>query len=112
RPRCGAPGRPSPRPAAPSSSTAPRIPPHSRDDAEAYGSGDPGPNQTAFEMKAMTRSRSNDAADPADPAPSPPARPPTRWGDREQRRLDILDAARSRIEGGGYLALNMRDLAA
>jgi AcrR family transcriptional regulator len=39
-------------------------------------------------------------------------RPPTRWGDRGQRRLDILDAARERIEGGSYLALNMRDLAA
>ena len=66
-------------------------------------------------MKAMTRSRSTDAADPAEPAEpaeAPPARPPTRWGDREQRRLDILDAARTRIEGGGYLALNMRDLAA
>jgi AcrR family transcriptional regulator len=36
----------------------------------------------------------------------------TKWGDREQRRIDILDAARSRIADGGYLALNMRDLAA
>jgi AcrR family transcriptional regulator len=40
-----------------------------------------------------------------------PNRPPTRWGDREQRRIDILDAARQRIAGGGYLSLNMRDLA-
>ena len=40
------------------------------------------------------------------------ARPSTRWGDRTQRRLDILDAARSCIEGDGYLSLNMRDLAA
>lgn len=40
------------------------------------------------------------------------ARPPTRWGDREQRRVDILDAARARIEGEGYLSLNMRVLAA
>lgn len=39
-------------------------------------------------------------------------RPPTRWGDREQRRVDILDAARTRIEGEGYLSLNMRTLAA
>jgi AcrR family transcriptional regulator len=39
-------------------------------------------------------------------------RRPTRWGDREQRRLDILDAARSRIAERGYVALNMRDLAA
>lgn len=39
-------------------------------------------------------------------------RPPTRWGDREQRRADILDAARTRIAERGYLSLNMRDLAA
>jgi AcrR family transcriptional regulator len=39
-------------------------------------------------------------------------RKPTRWGDREQRRLDILDAARTRIAEHGYLSLNMRDLAA
>jgi AcrR family transcriptional regulator len=39
-------------------------------------------------------------------------RPATRWGDREQRRTDILDAARTRIAGSGYLSLNMRDLAA
>lgn len=36
----------------------------------------------------------------------------TRWGDREQRRIDILDAARTRIAERGYLSLNMRDLAA
>jgi AcrR family transcriptional regulator len=36
----------------------------------------------------------------------------TKWGDREQRRTDILDAARARIEHHGYLALSMRDLAA
>jgi AcrR family transcriptional regulator len=36
----------------------------------------------------------------------------TKWGDREQRRIDILDAARTRIAGRGYLSLNMRDLAA
>src|SRR5215510_12598480 len=40
------------------------------------------------------------------------ARTATRWGDREQRRIDILDAARSRIAADGYLALSMRDLAA
>lgn len=37
---------------------------------------------------------------------------PTKWGDREQRRADILDAARERIAESGYLSLNMRDLAA
>src|SRR3954470_10295788 len=60
------------------------------------------------------RSRRPDApAATADPSPaSPTGRPPTKWGDREQRRVDILDAARERIEGGSYLALNMRDLAA
>jgi AcrR family transcriptional regulator len=36
----------------------------------------------------------------------------TKWGDREQRRIDILDAARALIAERGYLALNMRDLAA
>jgi AcrR family transcriptional regulator len=36
----------------------------------------------------------------------------TRWGDREQRRIDILDAARSHVTEHGYLSLNMRDLAA
>jgi AcrR family transcriptional regulator len=36
---------------------------------------------------------------------------PTKWGDREGRRRDILDAARGQMKGGGYLALNMRDLA-
>jgi len=40
------------------------------------------------------------------------AKAPTKWGDREQRRIDILDAARSRIADDGYLALSMRDLAA
>jgi AcrR family transcriptional regulator len=35
----------------------------------------------------------------------------TRWGDREGRRRDILDAAREQMATGGYLALNMRDLA-
>src|SRR5262249_35355569 len=36
----------------------------------------------------------------------------TKWGDREQRRADILDAARAHIASAGYLSLNMRDLAA
>jgi AcrR family transcriptional regulator len=40
------------------------------------------------------------------------ARAPTKWGDREQRRIDILDAARTRITTAGYLSLSMRDLAA
>lgn len=35
----------------------------------------------------------------------------TKWGDRTARRADILDAARTRITGSGYLTLNMRDLA-
>ena len=37
---------------------------------------------------------------------------PTKWGDREQRRADILEAARERIVASGYLSLNIRDLAA
>ena len=41
-----------------------------------------------------------------------PSKAPTKWGDREQRRVDILDAARTRIAADGYLALSMRDLAA
>src|SRR5688572_12989875 len=41
-----------------------------------------------------------------------PGRPPTKWGDKAQRRVDILDAARTRIADHGYLALKMRDLAA
>ncbi|MGZ4682855.1 MAG: TetR/AcrR family transcriptional regulator [Acidimicrobiales bacterium] len=36
---------------------------------------------------------------------------PTRWGDREGRRRDILDAARLQMQGGGYVELNMRDIA-
>ena len=40
------------------------------------------------------------------------AKTPTTWGDKAQRRVDSLDAARSRIADHGYLALNMRDLAA
>lgn len=43
---------------------------------------------------------------------APRRRTATKWGDREQRRRDILDAARARIAEGGYLSLNMRDLAA
>jgi AcrR family transcriptional regulator len=35
----------------------------------------------------------------------------TRWGDREGRRRDILDAARAQMVEGGYLALNMREIA-
>ena len=38
-------------------------------------------------------------------------KPPTKWGDREGRRRDILDAARRQMAEGGYLALNMRDIA-
>lgn len=39
-------------------------------------------------------------------------RTPTKWGDRAQRRVDILDAARALIAANGYLTLSMRDLAA
>ena len=35
---------------------------------------------------------------------------PTRWGDREGRRRDILEAARRQMKGG-YDELNMRDIA-
>jgi AcrR family transcriptional regulator len=53
----------------------------------------------------------------ADQATAPKPRPvrrqtTTKWGDREQRRTDILDAARAHITEHGYLSLNMRDLAA
>jgi len=36
---------------------------------------------------------------------------PTKWGDREGRRRDILDAARLQMRDGGYVELNMRDIA-
>ena len=36
---------------------------------------------------------------------------PTKWGDREGRTRDILDAARRQMQGGGYVQLNMRDIA-
>jgi AcrR family transcriptional regulator len=36
---------------------------------------------------------------------------PTRWGDREGRRRDILDAARVQMQDRGYEGLNMRSLA-
>jgi len=39
------------------------------------------------------------------------ADPPTRWGDREGRRRDILAAARTQLTERGYLALNVRDIA-
>lgn len=51
------------------------------------------------------------STEPPQPDEAAP-REATRWGDREQRRRDILDAARTRIEEHGYLTLNMRDLAA
>ncbi|MET0762964.1 MAG: TetR/AcrR family transcriptional regulator [Thermoleophilaceae bacterium] len=35
----------------------------------------------------------------------------TRWGDREQRRKDILAAARAELEQHGYVGFRMRDLA-
>ncbi|GEE00086.1 hypothetical protein nbrc107696_05320 [Gordonia spumicola] len=37
--------------------------------------------------------------------------PGTRWGDREQRRADILRAGESLLVSGGYDALRMRDVA-
>jgi AcrR family transcriptional regulator len=40
------------------------------------------------------------------------ARPKTRWGDREQRRADILAAAREEVVARGYLSFAMRDIAA
>ena len=48
----------------------------------------------------------------SDPTPVDNGKPPTRWGDREQRRIDILDAARALVEGPGYVSLSMRTLAA
>ncbi|OPX15867.1 TetR family transcriptional regulator [Gordonia sp. i37] len=44
---------------------------------------------------------------PAAPCPSSP----TRWGDRDQRRADILTAGRRLLDGGGYSALRMREVA-
>lgn len=38
-------------------------------------------------------------------------RPKTRWGDRDGRRRDILDAARAVLERDGYEALTMREVA-
>ncbi|WP_238526456.1 TetR/AcrR family transcriptional regulator [Gordonia neofelifaecis] len=38
--------------------------------------------------------------------------PATRWGDREQRRVDILQSGESLLMTGGYDALRMRDVAA
>ncbi len=55
--------------------------------------------------------RATSAAGPKRRA-APAKRAKTKWGDREQRRTDILDAARARITTAGYLSLNMRDLAA
>ncbi len=49
-------------------------------------------------------------ADPASPTAGPATA--TRWGDRRQRRIDILDAARAQIAERGYASLNMRDLGA
>jgi AcrR family transcriptional regulator len=48
---------------------------------------------------------------PAAAAADPAAATPTRWGDREGRRRDILAAARRQLTDGGYLGLNMRDIA-
>ena len=44
-------------------------------------------------------------------AAAPERGAPTRWGDREGRRRDILAAARTQLTERGYLALNVRDIA-
>jgi AcrR family transcriptional regulator len=59
-----------------------------------------------FESNAVQKLAVPEKIAPADKAAA------TKWGDREQRRIDILDAARALIAERGYLALNMRDLAA
>src|SRR5215468_9267501 len=38
-------------------------------------------------------------------------RKPTKWGDKEARREDILRAARRLLQRRGYAAFNVRDLA-
>ncbi|QRY61985.1 TetR/AcrR family transcriptional regulator [Gordonia sp. PDNC005] len=43
---------------------------------------------------------------------NPDEAPATRWGDREQRRLDILRAGEALLVSGGFSALRMRDVAA
>ena len=43
--------------------------------------------------------------------PSVEGRSKTRWGDREQRRKDILAAARAEVGKQGYLGFTMRDVA-
>lgn len=39
------------------------------------------------------------------------SRPATQWGDRDQRRIDILRAGEELLRTGGYAALRMRDVA-
>lgn len=39
------------------------------------------------------------------------SRPATQWGDRDQRRIDILRAGEELLRSGGYAALRMRDVA-
>lgn len=38
-------------------------------------------------------------------------RPATQWGDRDQRRVDILRSGEELLRSGGYTALRMRDVA-
>ncbi|HEX8803916.1 MAG TPA: helix-turn-helix domain-containing protein [Acidimicrobiales bacterium] len=65
----------------------------------------------------MTARRSPSPSPPTTSSPRTAASPAaggrraTRWGDREGRRRDILDAARDQIAARGYLGLNMRDVA-
>jgi AcrR family transcriptional regulator len=55
------------------------------------------------------RGPSGQSGDPDESEPRPQAT--TRWGDREGRRSDILDAARAQMSEHGYSGLNMRDIA-
>ena len=57
----------------------------------------------------MTRASLDTDSNSESAVPTNPA--PTKWGDREGRRRDILDAARIQIADGGYMALNMRAVA-
>ena len=55
-----------------------------------------------------TQAKPNTKATKSKPKTRP--KPKTKWGDREGRRRDILDAARAQMGTGGYLALNMHHI--